>query len=155
MIAWACSPWTRRTAFPRNSRRAGGSDVLARHRALSPVSFTALAIAAVARRMPNLSPPPGRPAAITAPPPLLLPMSPDHMSIQIAVNGLVALAWTTVLGPTLRLTSRLFPKFKKGSSAINILAAQPHPGRLGAPATADIPSEEGAGRTAYQNSSRN
>jgi hypothetical protein len=33
---------------------------------------------------------------------LLLPMSPSHMSIQIAVNGLVAFTWTTVLALALR-----------------------------------------------------
>ncbi|MEU5167817.1 DUF998 domain-containing protein [Streptomyces mutomycini] len=35
---------------------------------------------------------------------LVLPMSPDCMSIQIAVNGLVAFAWTTVLALSLRRT---------------------------------------------------
>ena len=36
---------------------------------------------------------------------LLLPVSPDHMSIQIAVNGLVAFTWTTVLALHLRRTA--------------------------------------------------
>ncbi|WP_326770668.1 DUF998 domain-containing protein (plasmid) [Streptomyces sp. NBC_01591] len=35
---------------------------------------------------------------------LVLPMSPDYMSIQIAVNGLVAFTWTTVLALSLRRT---------------------------------------------------
>ncbi|MET9066881.1 hypothetical protein [Streptosporangium sandarakinum] len=30
---------------------------------------------------------------------LLLPMSPGRMSVQIAVNGLVAFTWTTVVAP--------------------------------------------------------
>ncbi|GAB3159283.1 hypothetical protein GCM10027290_64000 [Micromonospora sonneratiae] len=37
---------------------------------------------------------------------LLLPVSPDHMSIQIAVNGLVAFSWTTVLALSLRRAAR-------------------------------------------------
>ncbi|MEU3170052.1 DUF998 domain-containing protein [Streptosporangium sp. NPDC006930] len=74
------------------------------HSVAAAVSFTALAIAAVvlavrcARRR-------AVPAAIgngTAAIVLLLPMSPDHMSIQIAVNGLVAFTWTTVLALSLR-----------------------------------------------------
>ncbi|GLW11399.1 hypothetical protein Misp01_65270 [Microtetraspora sp. NBRC 13810] len=74
------------------------------HSAAAAVSFTALAIAAIvlavrcARRR-------AVPAAIgngAAALVLLLPMSPDHMSIQIAVNGLVAFTWTTVLALSLR-----------------------------------------------------
>ncbi|WP_433357047.1 DUF998 domain-containing protein [Microtetraspora malaysiensis] len=76
------------------------------HSAAAAVSFTALAIAAIvlavrcARRR-------AVPAAVgngVAALVLLLPMSPDHMSIQIAVNGLVAFTWTTVLAlsPALR-----------------------------------------------------
>ncbi|MGW0789686.1 DUF998 domain-containing protein [Streptomyces sp. NPDC002911] len=37
---------------------------------------------------------------------LLLPMSPDHMSVQIALTGLVAFTWTTALALSLRPTSR-------------------------------------------------
>ncbi|MFI6984066.1 DUF998 domain-containing protein [Embleya sp. NPDC050154] len=37
---------------------------------------------------------------------LLLPMSEDHMSIRIAVNGLVAFGWTTALALTLRRVHR-------------------------------------------------
>lgn len=33
---------------------------------------------------------------------LLVPMTPDHMSVQIAVNGAVAFTWTTVLAVSLR-----------------------------------------------------
>ena len=33
---------------------------------------------------------------------LLLPMSPDHVSIQIVVNGLVAFTWTTAVALWLR-----------------------------------------------------
>ncbi|MFI1585853.1 hypothetical protein [Embleya sp. NPDC020630] len=33
---------------------------------------------------------------------LLSPMSEDHMSIRIAVNGLVAVGWTTALALTFR-----------------------------------------------------
>ncbi|WP_066370999.1 DUF998 domain-containing protein [Herbidospora mongoliensis] len=75
------------------------------HSAAAAVSFTALAIAAIvlavrcARRR-------AVPAAIgsgVAALVLLLPMSPDHMSIQIAVNGVVAFTWTTVLALSLML----------------------------------------------------
>ncbi|MGW4797855.1 DUF998 domain-containing protein [Nonomuraea sp. NPDC004297] len=74
------------------------------HSAAAAVSFTALAVAALvlavryARRR-------AVPAAVgngVAALVLLLPMSPDHMSIQIAVNGLVAFTWTTVLALALR-----------------------------------------------------
>ncbi|MFE9725118.1 DUF998 domain-containing protein [Streptomyces sp. NPDC005794] len=37
---------------------------------------------------------------------LVLPMSPDHMSVQIAVTGLVAFTWTTALALSLRRTCR-------------------------------------------------
>jgi hypothetical protein len=37
---------------------------------------------------------------------LLLPMSPDLMSIQIALNGAVAFTWTTVLALRLRGAAR-------------------------------------------------
>ncbi|MFC4117192.1 DUF998 domain-containing protein [Nonomuraea zeae] len=74
------------------------------HSSAAAVSFTALAIAAIvlgvrcARRR-------AVPAAIgngAAALVLLLPMTPEHMSIQIAVNGLVAFTWTTVLALSLR-----------------------------------------------------
>ena len=90
----------------RHPRRAGGSDVLARHRALGRgrrLLHRAGRRRHRARR--PIRPPPGRAgghlngaAALV----LLLPMSPDHMSIQIAVNGLVAFTWTTVLALSLR-----------------------------------------------------
>ncbi|GII62813.1 hypothetical protein Skr01_28980 [Sphaerisporangium krabiense] len=78
------------------------------HSAAAAVSFTALAVAAIvlavrcARRR-------AVPAAIgngVAALVLLLPMSPDHMSIQIAVNGLVAFTWTTVLAVSLARSPR-------------------------------------------------
>ena len=99
------------------------------HSAAAAVSFTALAIAAIvlavryARRR-------AVPAAIgngAAALVLLLPMSPDHMSIQIAVNGLVAFTWVALSlrrPPDLATLSRTF---EKGSH--EVLAAQPHPGR--------------------------
>ncbi|MFG3437464.1 DUF998 domain-containing protein [Nonomuraea sp. NPDC047897] len=74
------------------------------HSVAAAVAFTALAIAAVvlavrcARR--RAVPPAvlsGAAALV-----LLLPMSPDHLSIQIAVNGVVAFTWTTVLALLLR-----------------------------------------------------
>ncbi|MER7130591.1 DUF998 domain-containing protein [Streptosporangium saharense] len=74
------------------------------HSVAAALSFTALAVAAVvlavrcARRR-------AVPAAIgngAAALVLLLPMSPDHLSVQIAVNGLVAFTWTTVLALSLR-----------------------------------------------------
>ncbi|GAB2856349.1 hypothetical protein GCM10022221_65000 [Actinocorallia aurea] len=74
------------------------------HSAAAVVSFTALAAAAVVlavreargRRVPSavLS---GAAALV-----LLLPMSAEHMSVQIAVNGLVAFTWTTLLALRLR-----------------------------------------------------
>ncbi|MDF5755949.1 DUF998 domain-containing protein [Spongiactinospora sp. TRM90649] len=78
------------------------------HSAAAAVSFTALAVAAVvlavrhARRRAVL-PLIGNGAAALV---LLLPMSPDHMSIQIAVNGVVAFTWTTVLALSLARSSR-------------------------------------------------
>lgn len=36
---------------------------------------------------------------------LLLPVSPEHMSIHLAVNGLVARTWTTLLAISLRRTA--------------------------------------------------
>lgn len=74
------------------------------HSAAAVVAFTALAIAAIvmtvrcARRR-AIAPAVLSGAAALV---LLVPMSPDHMSIQIAVNGLVAFTWTTVLAMSLR-----------------------------------------------------
>ncbi|MEU6742776.1 DUF998 domain-containing protein [Streptosporangium sandarakinum] len=74
------------------------------HSAAAAVAFTALAIAAIvmtvrcARRRAT---PPAVLSAVAALV-LLVPMSPDYMSIQIAVNGLVAFTWTTVLAVALR-----------------------------------------------------
>jgi hypothetical protein len=74
------------------------------HSAAAAVSFTALAVAALvlcvrhARRRAVWPSVLGAAAGCV----LLLPMSPDHMSVQIAVNGLVAFAWTTALALWLR-----------------------------------------------------
>ncbi|MCP3012209.1 DUF998 domain-containing protein [Nocardiopsis dassonvillei] len=74
------------------------------HSAAAAVSFTALAVAAVVLavrcvRRRAVLPAVGNGAAALV---LLLPMSPEHMSVQIAVNGLVAFTWTTVLSLSLR-----------------------------------------------------
>lgn len=69
------------------------------HSAAAAVAFTALAIAALvlsvrcARRRRALPAAAGAVAGLV----LLVPMSPEHMSIQIAINGAVAFTWTTVL----------------------------------------------------------
>ncbi|MFI7636008.1 DUF998 domain-containing protein [Nonomuraea sp. NPDC049400] len=74
------------------------------HSVAAAVSFTALAVAAIvltvryARRRAVLPAVLSGAAGLV----LLLPVSPDHMSIQIAVNGLVAFTWTTVLALSLR-----------------------------------------------------
>ncbi|MDE3722152.1 DUF998 domain-containing protein [Nocardiopsis sp. N85] len=74
------------------------------HSAAAAVAFGALAVAAIvltvrhAGRRAVLPAVLGGAAALV----LLLPMSPDHMSVQIAVNGLVAFAWTTALALWLR-----------------------------------------------------
>ncbi|WP_327027694.1 DUF998 domain-containing protein [Micromonospora sp. NBC_01740] len=74
------------------------------HSASATVAFTALAVAATVlavrcgRRRAVLPAVLSGLAALV----LLLPMSPDRMSIQIAVNGLVAFTWTTVLALSLR-----------------------------------------------------
>jgi hypothetical protein len=78
------------------------------HSAAAAVAFTALAIAAVVltvrcvRRRAVLPAVLNGAAAMV----LLLPMSPDHMSIQIAVNGLAGFTWTTVLALSLRRSAR-------------------------------------------------
>ncbi|MEU4449477.1 DUF998 domain-containing protein [Actinosynnema sp. NPDC050801] len=74
------------------------------HSVAAAVAFTALAIAAVvltvrhARRRAVLPAVLNGLVALV----LLMPVSPDHMSVHIAVNGLVAFTWTTVLALTLR-----------------------------------------------------
>ncbi|AQU66102.1 DUF998 domain-containing protein [Streptomyces niveus] len=74
------------------------------HSASAAVAFTALAVAAIAltvrcvRRRAVLPAVLNGAAALV----LVLPMSPDHISIQIAVNGLVAFTWTTVVTMSLR-----------------------------------------------------
>jgi hypothetical protein len=74
------------------------------HSVAAALAFTAVAIAAIvatvraARRRAVLPAVLNGAAALV----LLLPMSPDHMSIHIAVNGLVAFTWTTVVALSLR-----------------------------------------------------
>ncbi|MFC4127876.1 DUF998 domain-containing protein [Nocardia rhizosphaerae] len=77
------------------------------HSASAAVAFTALAVAALvlgvrcARRRavwPAL-------ASTVAGLALLVPISPDHMSIQIAVNGLIAFTWITTLAISQRRTA--------------------------------------------------
>ena len=74
------------------------------HSTAAALAYTALAIAALvmtlrhARRRAVL-PAVGNAAVAVV---LLVPMSSDHMSIQIAVNGLVAFTWTTVVAVSLR-----------------------------------------------------
>lgn len=69
------------------------------HSAAAAVAFTALAIAALvlsvryARRRAALPAVASALAGLV----LLVPISPEYMSIQIAVNGLVAFTWTTSL----------------------------------------------------------
>ncbi|QFG23623.1 DUF998 domain-containing protein [Actinomadura sp. WMMB 499] len=74
------------------------------HSASAAVAFTALAVAAVVMTVRHARRRAVRPALANgaAALVLLLPMSPDHMSVQIAVNGLAAFTWTTVLALSLR-----------------------------------------------------
>ncbi|GAA4360825.1 hypothetical protein GCM10023088_00330 [Actinomadura verrucosospora] len=77
------------------------------HSVAAAVAFTALAIAAAvmtvrcARRRAVLPAVLNGAVALV----LLVPMSPDHMSLQIALNGLVAFTWTTVVALSLRRRS--------------------------------------------------
>jgi hypothetical protein len=77
------------------------------HAAAATVAYTALAVAAVVltvrcvrRRAPLPAVLSGAVALV-----LLLPMSPNHMSIQLAVTGLVGFAWTTALALSLRTSA--------------------------------------------------
>ncbi|MGN9767144.1 DUF998 domain-containing protein [Micromonospora sp. SD12] len=74
------------------------------HSASAAVAFTALAVAAIVLAVRHVRRRAVLPAVLNgvAALVLLLPMSPDRMSIQIAVNGLVAFTWTTVLALSLR-----------------------------------------------------
>lgn len=74
------------------------------HSAAAAVAFTALAIAALVlsvrcARLRMVLP---AVASAVAGLVLLVPMSPEYMSIQIAINGAVAFTWTTVLALSLR-----------------------------------------------------
>jgi hypothetical protein len=74
------------------------------HASAASVAFTALAVAAIVltvrcvRRRAVLPAMLNGAVALV----LLLPMTPSHMSIQLAVTGLVAFAWTTGLALSLR-----------------------------------------------------
>ncbi|MER7417505.1 DUF998 domain-containing protein [Micromonospora peucetia] len=74
------------------------------HSTAATVAFTALAISAIVLAVRCVRRRAVLPAVLSglAAFVLLLPMSPDRMSIQIAVNGLVAFTWTTVLALSLR-----------------------------------------------------
>lgn len=74
------------------------------HSVAAVAAFTALAIAAIVMTVRCARRRAIAPAVLSAVAALVLlvPMSPDHMSIQIAVNGLVAFTWTTVLAMSLR-----------------------------------------------------
>ncbi|WP_326564275.1 DUF998 domain-containing protein [Micromonospora peucetia] len=74
------------------------------HSTAAAVAFTALAVAAIVLAVRCVRRRAVLPAVLSglAALVLLLPMSPDRMSIQIAVNGLVAFTWTTVLALSLR-----------------------------------------------------
>jgi hypothetical protein len=73
------------------------------HSVAAVVAFTALAVAAIVLTVRHIRRRAVLPAVLNgaAALVLLLPVSPDHMSIQIAVNGLVAFTWTTVLALSL------------------------------------------------------
>ena len=74
------------------------------HSAAAAVAFTALAIAAIALTVRCVRRRAVLPAVLNGAGALvlLLPMSPDHVSIQIVVNGLVAFTWTTAVALWLR-----------------------------------------------------
>lgn len=74
------------------------------HSAAAAVAFTAVAVAAVVLAVRHCRRRTVLPAVLNAAVALvlLLPVSPAHMSIQIAVTGLVAFTWTTVLALSLR-----------------------------------------------------
>ncbi|MGW0548281.1 DUF998 domain-containing protein [Streptomyces altiplanensis] len=76
------------------------------HSASAATAFMALAVAAIVLTVRCVRRRAVLPAVLNAAAALVLvlPMSPDHMSIQIAVNGLVAFTWTTVVAMSLRRT---------------------------------------------------
>ncbi|MFY7068199.1 DUF998 domain-containing protein [Nocardiopsis changdeensis] len=77
------------------------------HSAAAAVAFTALAVAAAVLAVRHARRRAVAPAVLSgaAAAVLLLPMSPDHMSVQIAVNGLVAFTWATAVALWLRRTA--------------------------------------------------
>ncbi|MEW1587517.1 DUF998 domain-containing protein [Micromonospora vinacea] len=78
------------------------------HSAAAAIAFTALAGAAIVLTIRHIRRRAVLPAVLNglAALILLMPMSPSHMSIQIAVNGLVAFTWTTVVALSLSRSSR-------------------------------------------------
>ncbi|MDO3700940.1 DUF998 domain-containing protein [Micromonospora sp. C28SCA-DRY-2] len=74
------------------------------HSAAAATAFTALAVAAIVLAVRCVRRRAGWAAGLSGlvAVVLLLPVSPEHMSIQIAVNGLVAFAWTTAIALSLR-----------------------------------------------------
>ncbi|MEU1749896.1 DUF998 domain-containing protein [Micromonospora arida] len=77
------------------------------HSATAAIAFTALAVAAIVLTIRHVRRRATLPAVLNGLVALILltPMSPNHMSIQIAVNGLVAFTWTTVVALSLRRKS--------------------------------------------------
>ncbi|MEU8117697.1 DUF998 domain-containing protein [Spirillospora sp. NPDC049024] len=77
------------------------------HSVAAAVAFTALAIAAVMMAVRCVRRRAVWPAVLNGAVALVLlvPMSPDHMSLQIALNGLVAFSWTTAVAVSLHRPS--------------------------------------------------
>jgi hypothetical protein len=74
------------------------------HSAAAAVAFTALAAAAIVLAVRYARRRAVRPAVLSGAAALVLlaPIAPDYMSIQIAVNGLIAFTWTSALAVALR-----------------------------------------------------
>lgn len=74
------------------------------HSVAAAVAFTALAVAAAVMTVRCVRRRAVWPAVLNGAVALVLlvPMSPDHMSLQIALNGAVAFTWTTVVALRLR-----------------------------------------------------
>ncbi|MBM7438360.1 DUF998 domain-containing protein [Streptomyces sp. HB132] len=74
------------------------------HSASAVAAYSALAVAAVVLTVRCVRHRAVLPAVLSGATALVLvlPISPDHMSVQVAVNGLVAFAWTTTLALSLR-----------------------------------------------------
>ncbi|WP_141579201.1 DUF998 domain-containing protein [Actinomadura sp. WMMA1423] len=74
------------------------------HSVAAAVAFTALAVAAVVMTVRCVRRRAAWPAVVNGAVALVLlvPVSPEHMSLQIALNGLVAFTWTTVVALLMR-----------------------------------------------------